>query len=322
MKKNTVLTTLLALTVMAVLATGCGSDKKQAPASTQAPASSQTAAATSQAAEAGSEAEKSAEEKKSLIASAEEMIEVEKVVEEGMVPVTADQLKEGTYEIQAESSSSMFNIEKCELTVKDGAMSALLYMGGTGYRYIYPGTPEQAVDAPESDYIKPVEKDGVHTFTLPVEALDAGVYCAAFSDNKEKWYFRCLAFRADSLPIDAFADGSYNTVESLGLEDGTYSVEVTKSGGTGKATIQSPTTMKVEDGKCTATITWSSDNYDYMLVDGEKYLPISTEEFSVFEIPVAAFDHRLGVVGDTLAMSVPHEVNYTLVFDSSSIKPQ
>ena len=311
MKNKIVLTTLLSLAIMAVTAAGCSSDKPQTPASTQA-ASSQTAGAT----------EKSAKEKEALIASSEEMIEVEKVVEEGMVPVTADQLKEGTYEIQADSSSAMFNIEKCELTVKDGAMTALLYMGGTGYRYIYPGTPEQAVDAPESDYIKPVEKDGVHTFTLPVEALDAGVYCAAFSDNKEKWYFRCLAFRADSLPIEAFADGSYNTAETLGLEDGTYSVEVTKSGGTGKATIQSPTTLKVEDGKCTATITWSSNNFDYMLVNGEKYLPVSTEEFSVFEIPVAAFDHRLGVVGDTLAMSVPHEVNYTLVFDSSSIKPQ
>ena len=320
MKKKTVVTIFLGLTLAAVSISGCGSSNSGTAAQTTA-AATQTTEAAAPSSEAPASSEDQAR-KNDLIASSEEMIEVEKVVEEGMVPVTADQLKEGTYEIQAESSSAMFNIDKCELTVKDGAMTALLYMGGTGYRYIYPGTPEQAVNAPESDYIKPVEKDGVHTFTLPVEALDAGVYCAAFSDNKEKWYFRCLAFRADSLPIEAFADGSYNTAESLGLEDGTYSIEVTKSGGTGKATIQSPTTLKVEDGKCTATITWSSNNFDYMLVNGEKYLPVSTEEFSVFEIPVAAFDHRLGVVGDTLAMSVPHEVNYTLIFDSSSIKAQ
>ncbi len=314
MKKRRIATILFALTMAAGSLAGCGSQSQTAAGSqtTEAVQTTETAAASTM----------PAEEKKDLIASSEEMIEVEKVVEEGMVPVTADKLKEGTYEIKVESSSAMFNIDKCELTVKDGAMTALLYMGGTGYRYLYPGTPEEAVDAPESDYVTPVEKDGVHTFTIPVEALDAGVYCAAFSDNKEKWYFRCLAFRADSLPLEAFADGSYKTVESLGLEDGTYSVDVSMVGGTGKATIQSPTTMKVEDGKCTATITWSSNNYDYMLVEDEKYLPVSTEEFSVFEIPVKAFDHRMGVVGDTLAMSVPHEIQYTLVFDSASIKAQ
>ena len=72
------------------------------------------------------------------------------------------------------------------------------------------------------------------------------------------------------------------------------------------------------DGKMTATIVWSSSHYDYMLVDGERCDVLSTENGSTFEIPVAALDTPLAVVGDTTAMSTPHEIDYTLTFDASS----
>lgn len=50
-----------------------------------------------------------------------------------------------------------------------------------------------------------------------------------------------------------------------------------------------------------------------MLVDGEKYLPINTEGNSVFEIPIAVFDQSIDIVGDTTAMSKPHEVEYKII---------
>ena len=74
------------------------------------------------------------------------------------------------------------------------------------------------------------------------------------------------------------------------------------------------------DGKMTATIVWSSPNYDYMIVDGTKYLPSSTEGGSVFEIPVSAFDEPVSVIGDTVAMSKPHEIEYTLTFRSDTLQ--
>ena len=86
----------------------------------------------------------------------------------------------------------------------------------------------------------------------------------------------------------------------------------------GKANIQSPCTLTVAAGKMTATIVWSSSHYDYMLVDGERCDVLSTENGSTFEIPVAALDTPLAVVGDTTAMSTPHEIDYTLTFDASS----
>ena len=60
------------------------------------------------------------------------------------------------------------------------------------------------------------------------------------------------------------------TAEELNLKDGEYTAEVTMEGGSGRATIDSPTDISVKDGKVTAEIKWSSSHYDYMLVDGEQ----------------------------------------------------
>ena len=65
-----------------------------------------------------------------------------------------------------------------------------------------------------------------------------------------------------------------------------------------------------------------SPNYDYMKVEKEKYEPVNTEGNSAFEIPVTVFDYKQKVIADTIAMSTPHEIEYTLTFDSESIKPE
>ena len=69
-----------------------------------------------------------------------------------------------------------------------------------------------------------------------------------------------------------------------------------------------------------AVIEWSSPNYDYMIVDGEKYLPVNTEGNSVFEIPVKDINKPLDVIADTVAMSKPHEIEYTLNFNTDTLK--
>lgn len=103
-------------------------------------------------------------------------------------------------------------------------------------------------------------------------------------------------------------------------EDGTYTASVTLEGGSGRATVESPAVLRCENGNFYAAIVWSSPNFDYMKVNGEKYLQINTEGNSTFEIPVAAFDQKLDVIADTVAMSEPHEVEYTLTFDSATLR--
>ena len=98
------------------------------------------------------------------------------------------------------------------------------------------------------------------------------------------------------------------------LPDGEYEIEVQLTGGSGRASVTSPAILQVQDEKAVIEIEWSSPNYDYMTMDGETYLPVNTEGNSVFELPVTAFDKEVPVTADTTAMSVPHEIEYTLSF--------
>ena len=107
---------------------------------------------------------------------------------------------------------------------------------------------------------------------------------------------------------------------SVDKADGEYSIQVDLEGGSGKASVTSPTILTVEDGKAYAQIQWSSSNYDYMIVDGEKFLNESEEgRNSVFTVPITVLDDKMEVIADTLAMGAPHEINYTLTFYEDSI---
>ena len=298
---NSKKTLLAALLAALMLTSGCGSSASQQQTDTAA---------------------HTGETGTSNVASASDMAEVEEVVEEGMTPISGDKVKDGTYNVTVKSSSKMFDITACELTVESGKMTATMHMGGKGYLYVYMGTGEQAAAADEADYIPFTEQaDGTHSFTVPVDALDEGIDCAAFSKKKEKWYDRTILFRADSLPMDAFADGVVTTPDSLSLADGSYTADVALAGGSGRASVQSPAELTVKDGKVTAKIVWSSKNYDYMKVGDTKYDTVIEDEHSTFEIPVSCFDWAMAVKADTTAMSEAHEIDYTLTFDSASVAP-
>lgn len=291
MKKLCCICTLL------LLLTACGQEKSPADASGSEPPAAST---------------------QGQVASSSQMAPAEDVVDPDMVPIYGDSLKDGTYPIAVDSSSSMFRIESCELTVEDGKMTAVLHMGGKGYLSVFMGTGEEA----SRDAEIPFQEDeaGNHTFTVPVEGLDMGIPCAAFSKNKEIWYDRTLVFRADSLPLEAFQEGVYPTAASLNLADGDYTVEVELSGGSGRASVQSPAVLRVEGGQAWATIVWGSSNYDYMRIGEKQFFPVQTEGNSTFELPVPVFDRKLTVFADTTAMSTPHEIEYALRFDSGTIQ--
>lgn len=243
------------------------------------------------------------------------------VVEKDMIPVYGNEIKDGSYSVKVDSSSNMFRITACELTIKNGGMSAVMTMGGKGYLKLFMGNGQDAAKAKQEEYLPYKETaDGSHTFTVPVTALDAGISCSAFSKKKEKWYDRTLVFRSDSLPLDAYKEASITTAESLKMEAGSYTAEVTLNGGSGRTKVESPARLQVKDGEIHATIVWSSPNYDYMKVDGEIFELISKEGNSTFEIPVIAFDRSMPVIANTIAMSQPHEIEYTLTFDSTTLK--
>ncbi len=324
----------LALVLMLVLGTLCGCANTAGQSANAPDEASQDAAEGSGASDsdgAGSDASGNGTDgaggsgtDTSAVAGADEMTTVESVLEEGMEAVEAGELVPGTYPVEMKSSSSMFKADHVELVVEEGSMQAILYMTSKSYLYLYPGTGAEAAAAEEADFIPlAAQSDEMGTFTLPVSALDAEVPCAAFSKRKEKWYDRTLLFRADSLPDEAFKNGRKAAGTQLDLAAGSYTVDVELSGGSGRASVTSPAVLSVDaDGKMTARIEWSSNKYDFMEVGGKRYDPVNTSGNSVFEIPVSGFDYPMPVKADTTAMSKPYLIEYTLRFDSGSIKSQ
>lgn len=102
--------------------------------------------------------------------------------------------------------------------------------------------------------------------------------------------------------------------------DGAYTVEVELAGGAGKATVESPAALTVEDGDMRARIVWSSPYYDFMLIGDTYYYPVNNEGNSVFEISLSRLDEEIEVSAETLAMSEPHVIDYTLRFDSATLQ--
>ena len=259
-------------------------------------------------------------------------------VQEDTAETTQAILPDGTYDAEFSTDSSMFHVsEACDgkgvLTVENGQMTIHVSLASRKILNLYPGSAEDAQKdgaqllEPTVDEVTYSDglTDEVYGFDIPVPALDEE-FDVALIGTKGKWYDHKVCV---SNPVDiseAETAGTSASGEASGksgipdLADGSYLVEMTFEGGSGRASIASPVTITVENQKVTASVEWSSPNYDYMLVDGEKFLPVNTEGNSVFEIPVAVFDEPVTVIGDTVAMSKPHEIEYTLTFHSDTIK--
>ena len=240
------------------------------------------------------------------------------------------QLPDGVYAAEFSTDSSMFHVsEACDgkgtLTVKDGVMTIHISLGSKKILNLYPGLAEDAAKdgavllEPTTDTV--TYSDGmteeVYGFDVPVPVIGEE-FDLALIGTKGKWYDHKVKV-SDPVAEDSreAANGSF---DMSALADGSYTIELTMEGGSGRASIQSPAQLAIADGAATAILEWSSPNYDYMLVNGEKYLPVNTEGNSVFEVPVEALDAPLTMIGDTVAMSTPHEVEYTVTFHSETLE--
>ena len=233
-------------------------------------------------------------------------------------------LADGVYTISADTDSSMFRVETCQLQVHDGQMSATISLPGEGFSRLYFGSAEDAASAPEAELYDYYQNDaGLYTFDVPVAALDEEIAVAAFGHRRDTWYDHTILFHAPTAGPEPASTTSTSAPDgpTAELKPGEYQIAVTLEGGSGRATVESPTKLVMgEDGTMTAVIVWSSPNYDQMIVGGTQYLPVNTTGNSMFEIPVAALDEDLAVQAETTAMSEPHMIDYTLRFDSGSLQ--
>ena len=291
----------------------------------------------------------------------------------------------GIYSMDVNSSSSMFKVVDCILTAKDGKMSAVLTLSGTGYGYLYMGTKEEAASADQSSWIPyQVNEEGKYTYTVPVEVLDKEIAVAAYSIKKGIWYDRTLTFQSETMKKiadlnstdsenkgdsgntgnngntgnsgttggsnntgntgtnnSAFPGGSVSGTNSektdgndgkadnvskyesdtsgstshvdsgTTLKDGVYTPDrFTWSGGTGKVQITC-NKVTIKNGQAYATLVFSSDHYQYVKANGNKYYTTKGGGSATAVIPVA-LNQNNKIIGMTDKMSVAHEIEYTI----------
>ncbi len=245
-------------------------------------------------------------------------------------------IADGTYVATFTTDNSMFHVNEANqdkgiLTVEDGKMTIHVSLQSQKIINLYPGLAEDA-QKDGAELLEPTTdtvtySDGyteeVYGFDVPVPALDEE-FDLALLGTKGKWYDHKVKVsdpvEGDDIRAVIGTDAASESSAAPAVEDGEHTVEVALEGGSGKATVESPAVLRKNGDEYIAVITWSSPHYDYMIVDGQKYEPVNTEGNSVFEIPVLAFDSPMEVIADTTAMSEPHEIEYTLTFDSSTVK--
>ena len=261
---------------------------------------------------------------------------------EGMEKIE-EKIEDGSYDASVESSSAMFKVVSCRLTVLDGKYMATIALSGTSYDKLFLGTAEAAQTA-DADQIIPfaVNADGLYSYSFPVEKLDVEIAVAAHSVKSDAWYDRTLVFKSEGLTRtddsnqtpdpsgeatptpapsatpapteapEADLSGSTSRVDnSTTLPDGVYAPDrFSFSGGSGKVSI-SCKRVCVSGGRATATIVFSSPNYGYVKANGQKYYGSHGANSSTFEIPVKLNSNNR-IIGMTTAMSTDHEVSYTL----------
>lgn len=253
------------------------------------------------------------------VAHAKEAIENQIAVELTSNDKSTEALADGEYTAEFKTDSSMFHVNDAkkglgDLTVKDGKMTIHISLVSKKISKLYLGKADDAgkdgAQVIEATTDTVTYEDGtteeVYGFDVPVKSLDKEFDLAIFG-SKGTWY-------------DHKVSVTNPQKKSQELADGKYSVNVTLEGGSGKATVNSPATVKVKDGKAYATIVWSSKNYDYMIVNGEKYMNENDGGFSTFTFPVDGLDCKMDVIGDTVAMGTPHEIEYVLTFESANIE--
>ncbi|MBQ3380041.1 MAG: iron transporter [Clostridia bacterium] len=234
-------------------------------------------------------------------------------------------LPDGVYTADFDTDSSMFHVnEACggkgTLTVENGDMTIHISLVSKRIVTLYQGTKEEAAND-EAGLIMPTldevtYSDGtseeVYGFDLPVPVLDEEFDCAILGASGDWYDHKVKVSNPEAISGEVSGDA---------LSDGEYTIDVVLDGGSGKASVESPAALFVNEGKAQALIIMSSPHYEYMTLNDTQYDPVNEEGNSAFMIPFEPDgEGNMAVSALTTAMSEPHLIDYTLHFDMSTIK--
>lgn len=169
-----------------------------------------------------------------------------------VVPETTPVIaSDGVYDVVADLENH--TVVDAKLTSKDGKMTALITLTGTGYDYMYFGTEAEAYVAGSGSMIRYIgikeyqnasgaTKKG-YQFLVPVESLDKDIDLIVHAKSGNNWFERTIRFDSSTLKKVTWQDGSYTTKATV--LDGTK-ISGDKYPATGYDLLM---TVEIKDGK-------------------------------------------------------------------------
>jgi sirohydrochlorin cobaltochelatase len=121
-------------------------------------------------------------------------------------PISATQLREGTYPIDVATDSVMFKVVDAQLTAQSGDLTVVVTLSGDGFGRLFPGTADAAGRATTGFIDFTTDSENRHVYSLDIEALDVPVDIAAESGKTaDKWYDHTMTFESGRIPAAAIA---------------------------------------------------------------------------------------------------------------------
>ena len=106
---------------------------------------------------------------------------------------------DGVYTVAVKTDSNLLKITNCVLSIRNGAMTAMLTANNSNYDYLYLGLSKDAPNDEAAWIAGSADASGAYTYVVPILSLDNEISVATHSAKKSLWYDRTITLDSATL---------------------------------------------------------------------------------------------------------------------------
>ena len=106
---------------------------------------------------------------------------------------------DGVYTVEVRTDSNLLKITGCVLSIRNGAMTAMLTANNSSYDYLYLGLAKDAPNDEAAWIAGSPDASGAYTYVVEIPSLDNEISIATHSAKKSLWYDRSITLDSATL---------------------------------------------------------------------------------------------------------------------------
>ena len=106
---------------------------------------------------------------------------------------------DGVYTVEVKTDSNLLKITNCVLSIRSGAMTAMLTAANSNYDYLYLGLAKDAPNDEAAWIAGAPDASGAFTYVVSIPSLDNEISVATHSAKKSLWYDRTITLDSATL---------------------------------------------------------------------------------------------------------------------------